>query len=414
MQTLIVYIITFFYIYSIKFNFSPIGSRVGLGVLGAITIFLFFLQGRKIVFSRKYTTILLVLLILIPISLVSISYNSTSDYEFLRYVLSILIINLSSYFVFWIYKRNLPIITFEVVSNILINVVLIQSIITLLMFLSPDFTSVIFSLQSISLADIEKLNKVNEFRLIGFGTFFFGAGVIHGFILIIISIRLKQESIKSNGNLFSLTIKFLIIGIVGIMMSRTAVVGAVIGLLIYLFSGIFQNISITRSWNKAKFLFFITFIFSIVIVSIKLIPSLWESIEPIFNFVFEIAINYVSHNYAESESTNHLFTMYIFPNETSSWIIGDGLWSMPDGRYYMDSDVGYVRLIFYFGLVGFFVYFLYHYLLIFFSFGTLLSWVIFIYFCTLNLKGFTDLTPLILLYTHIEITKRLHFEKLCI
>ena len=54
--------------------------------------------------------------------------------------------------------------------------------------------------------------------------------------------------------------------------------------------------------------------------------------------------------------------MYVFPETMKTWIIGDGYFVNPSRDpnylgditegYYMNTDVGYLRFIFYFGLVG--------------------------------------------------------------
>ena len=55
--------------------------------------------------------------------------------------------------------------------------------------------------------------------------------------------------------------------------------------------------------------------------------------------------------------------MYVFPDNLKTWLIGDGYFSNPYnidpyftgrfvGGYYMSTDVGYLRFIFYSGLVG--------------------------------------------------------------
>ena len=59
--------------------------------------------------------------------------------------------------------------------------------------------------------------------------------------------------------------------------------------------------------------------------------------------------------------------MYVFPDNIKTWIIGDGYLSNPadvdpyfTGKiikgFYMGTDVGYLRFIFYFGLIGLIVF----------------------------------------------------------
>ena len=55
--------------------------------------------------------------------------------------------------------------------------------------------------------------------------------------------------------------------------------------------------------------------------------------------------------------------MYVFPELFRTWVIGDGYFANPRdtdpfftgkmiGGYYMGTDVGYLRFIYYFGLIG--------------------------------------------------------------
>ena len=62
-------------------------------------------------------------------------------------------------------------------------------------------------------------------------------------------------------------------------------------------------------------------------------------------------------------SNNILKNMYVFPDNLKTWLIGDGYIENPIvtdpyytgeviGGYYMGTDVGYLRFIFYFGIFG--------------------------------------------------------------
>ena len=62
-------------------------------------------------------------------------------------------------------------------------------------------------------------------------------------------------------------------------------------------------------------------------------------------------------------SNNILKYMYVFPDNFKTWSIGDGYFDNPYyndvyyfgpkwGGFYMATDVGYLRFIFYFGVIG--------------------------------------------------------------
>src|SRR5690606_35683986 len=117
-----------------------------------------------------------------------------------------------------------------------------------------------------------------------------------------------------------------------------------------------------------------------------------ERFERTLNYTFELFINYFSGSGFESRSTNRQLEMYIFPETIGTWLFGDGMMESATGGYYMKTDIGYIRLLFYFGLPStlFFVYMLCRYTKILSSLGqqrvltyfflTVLFWFLAIYF----------------------------------
>ena len=68
---------------------------------------------------------------------------------------------------------------------------------------------------------------------------------------------------------------------------------------------------------------------------------------------FELFINYSQSGKLESDSTNHLSEMYVYPDNLKTWILGDGRFIAEDGmHYYKGTDVGYLRILFFMGLFG--------------------------------------------------------------
>lgn len=89
-------------------------------------------------------------------------------------------------------------------------------------------------------------------------------------------------------------------------------------------------------------------------------------------FAFEGFFNLFEKGKWETSSTNMLKNMYVFPETMKTWLIGDGYFDNPysyDPYYqgpnfhgfYMATDVGYLRFIFYFGLFGLLSFFYYMY-----------------------------------------------------
>jgi len=83
----------------------------------------------------------------------------------------------------------------------------------------------------------------------------------------------------------------------------------------------------------------------------------------LFRFAFEGFFNLVEEGTWETNSTAKLQTMVVFPETMHTWIIGDGYFNnarsdinyvgdSTDQGFYMGTDVGYLRFIFYFGIIG--------------------------------------------------------------
>lgn len=79
-------------------------------------------------------------------------------------------------------------------------------------------------------------------------------------------------------------------------------------------------------------------------------------------FGFEGFFSIAEKGYWETHSNNILKNMLVWPETIHTWIIGDGYIDNPasdpdflgevTGGYYRGTDIGYLRYIFYFGIIG--------------------------------------------------------------
>jgi hypothetical protein len=258
------------------------------------------------------------------------------------------------------------------------------------------------SIQVTSDFELKVLEETLEFRLVGFGSKFFGSGIINGFTLIIIGTILK---LNHKINIFKYTIYFLFIFVFGMMMARTTIVGAIFALAIIFAPNNIFTFDVSRIKMIFKFLFYLILIPLSIYVGISLFfPEINESLEFAFNFGFEIFVNYFKADSIETESTNQLKEMFIWPSEFKTYLIGDGLFSDTiNGGYYKGTDVGILRLLYYFGIFGLFVYLIFQFQVIYIAISTnrkyrVMFLVMFLYCIALNFKGFTDIFFLIILF----------------
>lgn len=194
---------------------------------------------------------------------------------------------------------------------------------------------------------------------------------------------------------------FCLISIVGMMMARTTLVGVLMAIAFVVFKSNIWKLKIKISSIKLVLIMFIVLCaFSLFVMNFSY--EVKTSLLVAYDFGFELINSYTQTGQLETTSTNAMFRMYIYPSLFKTWVIGDGLWMDSFGRYYMLTDIGFIRMIFYFGIVGLISFIVFQIVSIFEIYrinkylGKIPFVIIFVYFVVLNLKGFTDLFYLII------------------
>lgn len=95
-------------------------------------------------------------------------------------------------------------------------------------------------------------------------------------------------------------------------------------------------------------------LFSIIIICI-LVFLLIDTTQGPFSEAFELLNNFNSTGDFNSKSTDAISNMEVFPDSTSTWLIGDGKFFSNDG-FYMGTDIGFSRIVFFGGGFGFLIY----------------------------------------------------------
>lgn len=202
---------------------------------------------------------------------------------------------------------------------------------------------------------------VREERMHGIGCALDVAGLKFATVLIFISIMVSR--IK-NGNylLFGFYIaSFFIITVIGNMISRTTIVG--VGLALLYWGGVSFYNSYARSHIIA--------VAVLIALSVPVISGIYnrnEAFRDSFRFGFEGFFSVSETGKWRTSSNDVLKNMVVWPNNVKTWLIGDGYAANPNDKdlptydpyyigpsfhgYYMQTDIGYCRYIFYFGIIG--------------------------------------------------------------
>ena len=403
-KKIFLYIISVLYLSDMPYYFLPdnIRSRLFLGILGVLIFFTHYTHKFKI--SKPiYYNILLLLALLFPF-LITIIINTIIDSWGFRAILNTFVF-FAAFLVIFFFKKEFKSkdssFNIDEIVKFVINIILINIFIAIIMFFHTPFKDFIFSIQGYS--NNEALNYFSSFRLFGIGNFsLFPSGVFCSVGLILTTYFLKRKIT------FKWSIIYLIILISGIFFARTTLIGFFISIIFFFFPEKFSFITIVKTFKKVLLLFLVLFVIFVLSGDFLKKIIIESSDNKMQKHALELFVNFFVSNKFETESTNDLKTMYVYPDDLKTWIIGDGRFSAEDGiHYYKGTDVGYLRILFFMGLIGISVFF-FQKIYLFFSTIKLdksisldfkqFLFFLFILMIVLNFKGFVDLDVIIFLF----------------
>jgi tonB box len=291
------------------------------------------------------------------INIFAIEFNATDDYSYANYVTTFLVWIFSVYPAIALIRLTHGEVTLPLITYYLVAVTLFQCITGLIMDNSPAFDE--FN-SKIVLWERDFFDRIGRIRC--FSTALDFGGVRFSLVLILIMGMLgRDESVrKSKGAMFYLLLSFFVIAGIGNMVARTTTVGVVVGLVILVICMLGSGPRLGGS-KYIIGLFFVT----LALVSVVGV-YLYNTDEYYYNlirFAFEGFFNLVENGEFTTDSTEVLESMWKWPSDTKSWIIGTGIY----GTWAYGTDIGYCRLILYSGLTGFvvfalsFVYYAYYF-----------------------------------------------------
>ncbi len=348
-QIIITLLLTDFCLFPIALNAMPsLNFKTVMAAVGVLTAFMDMLVRRRAIISRTLFDLSLYAGSLSFIAYISTVYNGTNDNTLVTYIFSAWVWFFAAYVVIRYMRHTHGEVSLTLIGRYLVAVCVMQCILAVMIDSIPAFAAIVnrtFFLPSASRLAMAR-------RLYGIGAELDIAGIRFSCVLVILMhLMLKDEATHTNRLTLWYWLGFLIITVVGCMIARTTIVGTGLGLAYYAIETMRRSgrYGLAYSVVKGMVVFMFLLVFAIV-VSVFLYAtdtSFREHIE----FGFEGFFNFFESGTFETGSTNTLQTMFVFPEDLKTWIIGDGLFSA-DGHFYMWTDVGYIRFIFYFGLTG--------------------------------------------------------------
>ncbi|MBR2628290.1 MAG: hypothetical protein IKD24_01270 [Alistipes sp.] len=355
-------ILTSFYFFPFSFTFLPtVNTKMAMAGVGLVLVGLQLGRARNSVFSKDMVTISLYALMVSFTSFIAVTLNETRDYTYVSYIISMWVW-LSAAFVAVKYMRTVHgYISVELVCNYLIAVCVFQCVSALIIDAFPVVKN--FALAYIADLGPTEMELMKETgRLFGFGAALDPAGSRFAAVLtIIVFMATRLAATNRNKYLVGYILAFIFIAIVGNMIARTTTVGVIIALAFLLYSIGLHRMAISKSTGRI-----ILWFVGILVVAVPLLTILYHTNEQFHDnirFAFEGFFSLAEKGRWEVGSNEILKNMIVFPDNLKTWLIGDGYmldptgvdpyYTGPDwGGYYQATDIGYLRFIFYSGLIG--------------------------------------------------------------
>lgn len=361
-------VLTSFYFFPIETVFLPgMNTKMALAGIGLLILGKRLAQRRNAGINKDFFVLSLLALGISLISLLTMTINNTPDASFLTYFVSMWVWMGGAYTVVRWLDTAYGYVNVRLVCNQLIAVCVIQCLIAWTKDVYPPLQAWVDSF----VEGEAFMGNTKEARLSGIGAALDVAGLRFSAVVVMIGYILSKAEELSHKQVVTYLISFLIIAIIGNMMSRTTTVGVGLALVYWIYST--NLLSLKQKIKNQKLWFWLGGILCVIIPVFIYLYFANDTFYKNIRFGFEGFFSLWETGEWQTSSNDILLEhMVVFPDNWVTWLIGDGYAANPADKtlsffdpyytgpvyhgYYMGTDIGYLRYIFYFGLIGTFVF----------------------------------------------------------
>lgn len=351
-----------FYFFPFEFTFLPgVNTKMAMAGVGLLLYAFDIAKGRASQINKDGFIIAVIAALVSLCGLASVIYNNTNDYTYATYIVSMFVWLGGAYTAVKIVKWLHGYVSVELMCNYLIGVCVGQCVLALMIDYIPVFKVVVDSyVVGFDFVDIGTMDDAG--RLYGIGAALDVAGTRFAVVLVMVAYMIQHlSSSRYERYMWIYLAAFLFISIIGNMMARTTTVGVLVALVYLVFtSGIVRGSLKNDSIRVWKYILGALCLFLPIII---FLDSIDQQFHDNIRFAFEGFFSIAEKGQWETNSSNILMDMVVFPDNFKTWFIGDGYIENPYSRdpyyvgprwhgFYMGTDIGYLRFIFYFGLIG--------------------------------------------------------------
>lgn len=361
-------ILTSFYFFPFETIFLPgVNTKMILAGIGLLILGKRLAQRRNAGINKDFFVLSLLALSISLISLLTMTINNTPDASFLTYFVSMWVWMGGAYTVVQWLDTAYGYVNARLVCNQLIAVCVIQCLIAWTKDVYPPLQAWVDSF----VGGEAFMGNTKEGRLSGIGAALDVAGLRFSAVVVMIGYILSKAEELSHKQIVTYLISFLIIAVIGNMMSRTTTVGVGLALVYWIYST--NLLSLKQNIKNQKLWFWLGGVLCVVIPVFIYLYFTNDIFYKNIRFGFEGFFSLWETGKWQTSSNDILLNyMIVFPDNWVTWLIGDGYAANPADKtlsffdpyytgpvyhgYYMGTDIGYLRYIFYFGLIGTFVF----------------------------------------------------------
>lgn len=358
-----------FYFFPFEFTFLPgVNTKMAMAGVGLILYMMDLAKGRVGQLNKDGFQIAVVAALVSLCGLFSVIWNNTNDYTYATYIVSMFVWLGGAYTALKIVKWLHGYVSVELVANYLIGVCVGQCVIALIIDSVPAFKILVDAyVVGFDFVDVKSIDEAG--RLYGIGAGLDVAGTRFSAVLVIIAFMIQHLSdSRYERYMWVYLSAFLFISVVGNMMARTTTVGVAVALVYWMFSSGIHKMALAKSNVRVwKYLLLSLLVFVPIVVYLY---NVNKDFHDNIRFAFEGFFSIAETGKWETNSNNILKNMIVFPDNFKTWMIGDGYIENPYrrdpyyvgpnyGGYYMGTDIGYLRFIFYFGIIGLITFIIY-------------------------------------------------------
>lgn len=347
-----------FYLFPFMFTFLPreaLNTKNLMAGFGFLAFVFDSIRKRSMKLSEPTLFSALLAAIFSVWCLFSVTEANTFEMDYASYIVSFIIWMAGAYGVYFLLRSVHEEVTLEILVRYLAAVGLFQCVMAVLIDNIGGFETFVNKIMYVP-GDYYRVNH----RMYGLGAALDPAGIRFSVILIMIAhLFSTNDNVRNNSTYQALLLgSYAVILVIGAVISRTTIVGGAMGI-VYIIISLFRMRKggfVTTRMIASFFWFFI--VMAVIIGVTVYFYRTSDTFYSYLRFGFEGFFAWVETGEFSTGSTDVLETMWVWPSDVKTWIIGRGTY----GVYENYSDIGYVNFTFYCGLVGlvlFSIYFLY-------------------------------------------------------